>query len=54
MIEEGKSSQLEEDVFPRLAHMGELSAFLFQGIWYDISSPRNYRKANTRWNEKGD
>ncbi len=52
MIEQDKTSQLEEDVFPRLAHMGELSAFLFQGIWYDISSPKNYRKARLRWREK--
>ncbi|MCP4202261.1 MAG: ribbon-helix-helix protein, CopG family [bacterium] len=53
MIDKDKTSQLEEDVFPRLARMGELSAFLFQGIWYDISSPKNYRKAKMRWSEKG-
>ena len=54
MINEGESSQLEGDVFPQLARMGELSAFLFQGIWYDISSPRNYRKAKIRWSKKGE
>lgn len=53
LIEEGKRSQLESDVFPRLARMGELSAFLFQGIWFDISTPTNYRKARTRWRRRG-
>ena len=53
MIEAGRTSRLEEDVFPRLARMGELSAFLFQGIWYDISSPKNYRRATKRLREKG-
>ena len=28
---------LEHDVFPELARAGELSAFFFQGIWYDTS-----------------
>jgi len=54
MIGQGESSQLEGDVFPKLARMGELSAFLFQGIWYDISSPKNYRKAKMRWSERGE
>ncbi len=53
LIEEGRTTQLETDVFPRLAQMGELSAFLFQGIWYDISMPENYDRARVRWGEKG-
>ncbi len=52
LIEAGRRSQLETDVFPRLARMGELSAFLFQGIWFDISTPTNYREAKTRWRKR--
>jgi len=53
LITAGRASQLETDVFPRLAEMGELSAFLFQGIWFDISMPENYNRASLRWSEKG-
>lgn len=54
LIEKGKPAKLESDVFPKLAEMGELSAFLFQGIWFDISTPENYRLAQERWKDKRD
>jgi NDP-sugar pyrophosphorylase family protein len=44
---------LETDVFPKLAKMGELSAFLFQGIWFDISHSGNYESAQIRWQQRG-
>lgn len=53
MIEEGKESRLETDVFPILARMGELSAFFFQGIWFDIRNEENYQRAKARWQQKG-
>jgi mannose-1-phosphate guanylyltransferase/phosphomannomutase len=53
MIEEGKESRLETDVFPILARMGELSAFFFQGIWFDVRSEENYQRAKARWQQKG-
>ncbi|MDH3745743.1 MAG: sugar phosphate nucleotidyltransferase [Acidobacteriota bacterium] len=46
-------AQFETDVFPVLARRGELSAFLFQGIWYDISTPTDYRRADRRWRNRG-
>ena len=52
LIESGRPASLENEIFPRLAKMGELSAFLFQGIWFDISSPENYRLAQERWRQK--
>lgn len=52
LVEAGKPVNLESEIFPRLASMGELSAFLFQGIWFDISSPANYRLAQKRWRQK--
>lgn len=53
LISEGQIANLESDVFPRLAEMGELSAFLFQGIWFDISAPEDYQLASERWQQEG-
>jgi NDP-sugar pyrophosphorylase family protein len=53
LLVEGQVAKLEKDVFPRLAEMGELSAFLFQGIWFDISEPENYSRAQDRWQREG-
>jgi NDP-sugar pyrophosphorylase family protein len=53
LLAEGQTAKLEKDVFPRLAVMGELSAFLFQGIWFDISEPENYSLAQDRWQREG-
>lgn len=33
----GKQASLESDVFPELAAEGELSAFIFQGLWEEVS-----------------
>lgn len=52
-IEEGAAVNLETAVFPELASQGQLSAFLFQGIWFDISHPRNYELAQLRWKKRG-
>lgn len=49
MISAHKRSTLEEDVFPILAEKKELSAFIFQGLWYDISEQKEYQKAQERW-----
>jgi len=54
MIGADGAVMLERDVFPELARAGELSAFFFQGIWYDISSRENYERAQARWKEKGE
>lgn len=54
LIPAGKPSRLETEVFPKLAEMGELSAFLFQGIWFDIREPKHYRAAQARWRMRGD
>jgi NDP-sugar pyrophosphorylase family protein len=40
---------LETDVFPKLAQEGKLRAFIFQGIWYDISTEDQYQKALKIW-----
>jgi NDP-sugar pyrophosphorylase family protein len=53
LIEGTSKTQLETRVFPRLARMGELSAFFFQGIWFDISTAESYESAKVRWKERG-
>ncbi len=53
LIDQDKPSRLETDVFPRLAAQGELGAFFFQGIWFDVSTPENRRLAETRWRQSG-
>ena len=52
LLETRQPAKLETEIFPRLASMGELSAFFFQGIWFDISSPASYRLAQERWRQK--
>ena len=52
LIEESRTTWLESDVFPQLAEMGELSAFLFQGIWYDISKPKNHKQTRVKNDSK--
>jgi NDP-sugar pyrophosphorylase family protein len=49
LIGEDTPAQFEVDVFPKLAALNELSAFLFQGIWFDISDSESYLGAKSRW-----
>ena len=49
LIDTGQPANFETDLFPRLANMGELSAYFFQGVWFDISTPETYRQAEQRW-----
>lgn len=44
-----ESFALEKEVFPLLANQNQLSAFIFQGTWFDISSETNYQAAQERW-----
>jgi len=46
-------ASLEKDVFSKLAEKGELTAYLFQGVWFDISSQKNYKLALKRWRSHG-
>jgi NDP-sugar pyrophosphorylase family protein len=46
-IKPGKS-KLETDIFPILAKQEQLTAYIFQGIWYDISKPADYQAALSR------
>lgn len=43
---------LETDLFPKLASTKQLAGFFFQGVWFDISNPTNYRQALKRWQER--
>jgi NDP-sugar pyrophosphorylase family protein len=52
LIREGTNTKLETDIFPKLANLGELSAYLFQGIWFDISRSQSYESAQQRWQQR--
>lgn len=40
---------LEKDIFPKLAQAGELSAFLFQGNWFDVTKDETFAAAVDVW-----
>lgn len=42
---------LEKDIFPLLSRKRELSAFVFQGFWYDVTSTETYSAAAKQWEE---
>ncbi len=39
----------EKDVFPNLARGRDLSAYIFQGKWYEVSRYKDYLKAKEKW-----
>ena len=43
---------LEADIFPKLAKMGQLSAYLFQGMWFDIRHAPDRHDAIARWKKE--
>ncbi len=49
MIPAGKRTSMEADIFPKLVEMGELSAFVFQGLWYNVSKQQDHKEASERW-----
>jgi mannose-1-phosphate guanylyltransferase len=51
-LRSGVVSNLESHVFPQLAAQRELSAYIFQGLWHDISSTSNYAAALQQWSKE--
>ena len=54
LIDSAGPSMLEEYLFPTLASMGELTAFVFQGLWFDVRDPEKQKLAETRWKQRGE
>ncbi len=48
-LPKGTPSSIEGDVFPRLAAENQLSAFFFQGMWFDIGNHTNMREVVRRY-----
>jgi len=48
-IEPGLKQGMDKDLFPILTKADLVSGYIFQGIWYDISTEDNYKKAEERW-----
>jgi mannose-1-phosphate guanylyltransferase / phosphomannomutase len=42
---------LEKDVFPKLAKQKQLTASIFQGMWFDITDKDSLKKARDKWQE---
>ncbi len=42
-IKYARTSMLEKDLFPLLSKKGQMKAFTFQGLWFDVSSDENYK-----------
>ena len=40
---------LEETLFQDLVKTEEISGYIFQGIWFDVTDPKDWQEANTRW-----
>lgn len=45
---------LEKDIFPSLARQGELSAFVFQGNWFDVTKNERLEEAADVWEQDKD
>jgi NDP-sugar pyrophosphorylase family protein len=53
LIDDAGPSMLEDQLFPLLAGMGELTAFVFQGLWYDVRDPDRQKLAESEWRQRG-
>lgn len=42
-------SYFEKDIFPQLARSRDLSAYIFQGKWYEVSRYKDYIYAKKKW-----
>ena len=42
-------SDLDEDVFPKLAEEGKLSGYTFEADWFEVSTTANYELAIKKW-----
>ncbi|EKD56914.1 MAG: Nucleotidyl transferase [uncultured bacterium] len=45
-------SSLEKDVLPALVKKGHVRGYVFDGLWFDISTPDVYERALKEWNIK--
>lgn len=49
LIPEKKISYLEKDILPKLIKDKKLSGYVFDGRWFDISTPEVYEQALQEW-----
>lgn len=50
--EDSKPFKIEAKLFPKLAAINELSAFFFQGMWFDVSMHNNLNEIINRFNKE--
>jgi NDP-sugar pyrophosphorylase family protein len=44
-----ESFKLEDVVLPKLIEAKQASGYIFQGIWFDVTDPKDFSEANSRW-----
>lgn len=44
-----KALSLEQDIFPTLIEDGRLYGYLFEGQWFDVSTPETYEQVIKQW-----
>jgi NDP-sugar pyrophosphorylase family protein len=44
-----QSFKFEETVIPKLVESKQASGYIFQGIWFDVTDPKDLREAQERW-----
>ena len=44
-----KNSSLEKEVFPKLVKKGQINGYVFDGVWFDVSTPEIYARALKEW-----
>ena len=52
MLPKQKTFQLEDTLIPQLIKDQQISAYTFQGIWYDVTDPKDYEEAKGRWKNR--
>lgn len=48
-IPKSPKSYLEKDVLPNLVKKGHLRGYVFDGAWFDVSTPETYERALREW-----
>lgn len=50
-IPKKKISFLEKDVLPEFVKKGQLYGYMFEGQWFDVSTPKVYERALKTWDK---
>lgn len=49
LIPDKKHSMIEQDILPKLIKTNQITGYNFDGLWFDIATPKIYEKALKYW-----